>query len=721
MSSFIRSVRLSAVMAFPLFTAAAFGAQIPVGYLFYNVTIPTATASFGIVNSTNTSADVTAPVTTQVSFTPGSLSLSVLFSDSTTHVFNGLGDFTQALDLFSYDSKDIAVGGETPIPISAIFTATISPLSVMLFDSSTHTLASTVTGSISDVIPGGPLQDGDLGVIFAKDASTSSVPEPTSFLLVGAGLLIAGRRRLISGMSAILNSRSARVLGAVALFAVLLPSASFGAVTLYGASSPSTGVAGVTFVNVIGSGFPANVSPANVSASFAVTCGGPAVATAAVSTITLVGGTTLRLHVQLPASLSNKIYHVSLKDAADPTPFTSSNCSAVKVTHTNPTLSACLPTSSLGVLTPTNPGPVTAYVPNGAWSSANLGIQVVRVEGGGLPVSISTPSVTNSCSSNPATGQTVCVANNKDVYLLSGSAISTTLSSGSTGTADFSGGSCNNCGVAVDALNNRAVIAMGVSGSPSRTGVQVLNLNNNTFNPPVPLTRTVSEDIAIDPTRSLILSPGESGYYELLQTGAGGSVVEYEHFVGAGEFDTAATDCSTGIALAGIEFTNNIYITDLKQAVLTTGSPNTWTAPQQIIALDTAPYGGFSAGTSGMSVAPGSAHLAVVSGEFGGNVFAVMQLPSTSGTGTPDILDYAVAAIPAPPGTGGWSFGLDPHTITAYTSPNDGKAYGLFANSPAPSFLARVDLQCVLTAARTTAHGVTPGSADSCVSFFPTH
>ena len=102
-------------------------------------------------------------------------------------------------------------------------------------------------------------------------------------------------------------------------------------------------------------------------------------------------------------------------------------------------------------------------------------------------------------------------------------------------------------------------------------------------------------------------------------------------------------------------------------------------------------------------------------------MFAVMQLPSTSGTGTPNILDYAVAAIPAPPGTGGWSFGLDPHTITAYTSPNDGKAYGLFANSPAPSFLARVDLQCVLTAARTTAHGVTPGSADSCVSFFPTH
>ena len=74
-------------------------------------------------------------------------------------------------------------------------------------------------------------------------------------------------------------------------------------------------------------------------------------------------------------------------------------------------------------------------------------------------------------------------------------------------------------------------------------------------------------------------------------------------------------------------------------------------------------------------MAPGSAHLGIVTGEFGGNTFAVLQLPSTSGSGTPTIVDYAVAVIP------GFSSGFDPHTITAYTSPNNGKAYGLLANA----------------------------------------
>jgi hypothetical protein len=42
--------------------------------------------------------------------------------------------------------------------------------------------------------------------------------------------------------------------------------------------------------------------------------------------------------------------------------------------------------------------------------------------------------------------QTVCVANNTDVYLITGATLNSTLKSGATGTEDFSGGSCMNCG-----------------------------------------------------------------------------------------------------------------------------------------------------------------------------------------------------------------------------------------------------------------------------------
>ena len=44
-----------------------------------------------------------------------------------------------------------------------------------------------------------------------------------------------------------------------------------------------------------------------------------------------------------------------------------------------------------------------------------------------------------------------------------------------------------------------------------------------------------------------------------------------------GEFDSAGEDCTTGIALATIEFTGNLFIADLTQAKFTPGTPGTWT------------------------------------------------------------------------------------------------------------------------------------------------
>src|ERR1039458_6393013 len=699
----------------------------------YDVNIPNSTAAFDIVNMTgpNSTGDPTFPISTTVNLS--SLSLMVDFS-SGPPVTYGPSYFTLSLDGISWDGGDIPIGGTNPIPVDATLTGVFSPTALMLFDLSTPNILPGFSATLFGSGSLGMMQDGDNVIINATEApSSGAVPEPSSWILMAAGaalLALAVRRRSYARLKAALSESSLIRLSLLVSCVALLSSSSWATVVgvtvkLNVATAPSKGVAGVSFVNATGSGFPALgiIVPGHITVSLATSCGGAASATTSASTITMIMGSIKRVNFEIPGTLVAGTYYVSLSDATDVPPFTSGiSCSEVAVTHTNATLSACVPTSSLGILAPSTPGPVTAYVPNGAWAGSTTGIQVWPVEPVPLPPTpVPTPSVVNSCSSNPATGETVCVANNTDVYLLTGTTLNTTLSSGSNSFASFSGGTCENCGVAIDALGNRAVIAMGLSPSPSGSGLQYLNLGTNTFGAPFPTVMEVSEDISIDPTRALILSPNEASNYDLLQTTGGGGLTEFMHHVtGAGFLDSAAEDCSTGIALASIEGTNNVYITDLTQATFVPGFPGTWSAPEQVVPLDISVYGFFSAGASGISVAPGSAHLGIVTGEFGGNVFAVLQLPATSGSGTPGLVDYANATIPF-----GFSSGFDPHTVTAYTSANDGKAYGLLASGLPPAFLVRVDLQCVLSAPRVGVipqHNVDPAYdlvLNGCIKFIP--
>ena len=182
------------------------------------------------------------------------------------------------------------------------------------------------------------------------------------------------------------------------------------------------------------------------------------------------------------------------------------------------------------------------------------------------------------------------------------------------------------------------------------------------------------------PGRNLILSPDEQGTYDLFNTSTA-PPKEFVDFVG-GVLDSAAEDCTTGIALATDEFTSNLFLTDLTQATFTPGSPGTWTAPSRFQNLpEFDPYDSSEAGTNGIAVAPGS-HLGIVTGEFpyppsAANAVIAIQLPSTSGIGTPSLVDYAVANLPNDPDGNPFSMGCDPHTTTAYVSPNTGKAIGL--------------------------------------------
>jgi hypothetical protein len=378
---------------------------------------------------------------------------------------------------------------------------------------------------------------------------------------------------------------------------------------------------------------------------------------------------------------------------------------------------ACLPSSSLGVLVQGTDA--TIYNPLGHWATSGSegakGINVVPIEtssgiGKGRPLTtIATTNFANSCSCNSATGQTVCVANNTDVYLITGTTLTDTLTSGATNLQGFSGGTCENCGVVVDSTTNKALITMGLDTGVG--GYQFLGLGATPkFETAIHAgARNTSEDASIDPVRHLVLSPNEEGNYQILNTSAGtDKSTLFNNTVkglapGTG-LDSAGEDCTTGIALATVEDTTigpkpggDLFIADLTQAKFTPGAPGTWTDTASQI--QHFPELTLESGISGIAVAPGT-HLGIVTGEFGGNLEGVIELPPSSGTGTPAVVDWVSFRIPDDPKGNPWGQGLDPHTVTAYVSPNSKRALAVLGRENV-TFLAVVDLEGLLKAPRT--------------------
>jgi hypothetical protein len=363
------------------------------------------------------------------------------------------------------------------------------------------------------------------------------------------------------------------------------------------------------------------------------------------------------------------------------------------ITCSLPPPGSCQPSSSLGLLV--SGKNVTTYVPNGAWDTSSTGLSAVSTEGTGFSGTIATPNTVNSCAANANTGEVVCASNVTDVYLINGTTLTTTISSDGNAYSSFSGGICETCGAAMNATIDQAVLTIGDSSANSGAGLDLLNLTTNVTTP-VPMYYNVSEDVLWDQGRNLVLSPDEQGIYDIYNTSSG---VEYGQSIG-GTLDSAAEECSTGIALASDEFTSDLFIADLTQATFTPGTPGSWTTSAEQF-QNFPEFGNFAAGTSGISIAQGS-HLGITTGEFGGNWMGVIQIPATSGSGTPAVLDYAAVALPNTPDGNVFEQGLDPHTVTAYVSPNSSDAIGLMANGyfTPPTWLAVIDLTQLLSAPR---------------------
>ena len=314
-----------------LLSTSASGSVIPCGYVIYNVTSPGISAEFDIVNQTgpNSSNDSTWPAVTPVSML--NLSLTVDFSSGLPIVF-GPSYFTLSLDGLSYDGGTIAIGGSNPQPVGATLTGTFNPAAVTLFDASTDVLEPAFTASIFPSA-GITLQDQDLALI----NGTSSVPEPgtLALLLTGAGMLLLICRAHRLNIAVVLSCLVAIHCASGDAFAST-------ALQLNLATVPGTGLAGVTLVNVTGSGFSsAAIAPANITVSLAASCGGPiSAATRALSVKTVVGSSRT-IQFQIPATLAQNTYFVSVSGADSAgAAFASSNCSQLVVT-TETTITVC--------------------------------------------------------------------------------------------------------------------------------------------------------------------------------------------------------------------------------------------------------------------------------------------------------------------------------------------------------------------------------------------
>jgi hypothetical protein len=402
---------------------------------------------------------------------------------------------------------------------------------------------------------------------------------------------------------------------------------------------------------------------------------------------------------------------------------------------------SCMPSSSLSVLVDGKKD-VVAYVPRGNWgfrSSLMPGIALINVERSSItPGVISTSDVVNSCASNPNSSPptVVCTANNtNDVYIIpagSNPTVTTINSSGAGKLDGFSGGSCTNCGVAMDAVHNKAVIVLG-----DTSGAAGFQFWDSAEIPPLEqffasssqsdgsLLANVSEGVVIDPFRHLLLSAAENGNYEIINVKTSSQPLFFENATGASLLDSSGEDCNTGIALAPLESFSpptSVYIADLTQAAFTSDSPGTWSAPSQVQSLsesDLTSLLNLGQSTGGLSVAQGT-HTGLIASEFGGNALTAIALPTTSGSGTPSITDWVTCKIPNDPNGAPWNTGDDPHTITAYKSPSTGHAIGLLANgaiSAPPSFVTAVDLTRMLDTKmvpRTVAgHGCMAGTLPS--------
>jgi hypothetical protein len=372
---------------------------------------------------------------------------------------------------------------------------------------------------------------------------------------------------------------------------------------------------------------------------------------------------------------------------------------------------------------------VTAYVPLATDSFAAAGLNQAVIENGANPLpgaSGYSANRVNSCT--PAsTGEVVCSEGNAlgvAQFDLIPAGVSTTavtsIASSSTGAINYVPGECSGCGMLVDSglgTGGAGLAIMAASG-----GFFTLDLGNVANTPAGPIATSPSEppgaNFGYDATNHRILNANyevtnlapltsTAPLFQIIDITNPASPLAYDLNNAAGFFEpgppficsgngntdpdnefpeTTAIDEGTNIAYVSFHTPpdcqntpgNTLALFDLSQATFTpgtAGASGSWdTTGKQIQVLTD-----FSVnGVDPISIEPNN-HVAIVSG--GLTPFGALQLPTTSGTGTPAITDWVSADMPNDPDGTPWNGWSLPDGVATYVSPNSGKPIGLMLNS----------------------------------------
>jgi hypothetical protein len=317
--------------------------------------------------------------------------------------------------------------------------------------------------------------------------------------------------------------------------------------------------------------------------------------------------------------------------------------------------------------------------------------------------------------------EVVCTGTGTDIYLVGGDYLLDVLTSSATSAGASDDNLCMNCGVVVDSIHHDAILSIGTGTQGGATGAayQVLDLTTNTLGSPIPVLPYAPNGYAVDGAHQLIVSPSSASILGLFNISNAAAPAAYNADLSSkisdAELDSAAID-TTGVAIAGAEFTGDYVLSNLTESHKTAGTPGTWSGPTTVQNLPEV-ADSFQTGATELSLATGS-HLAVIADENATPSFGVLKLPSQTVSGAPKIQDYAIAQMPYDPSDLPWSTGPDPHAVTAFAlkaalgggaiTSGTARGFGFLLNADS-TYIAVVDLDALLNAPRLSGtHTVDP-------------
>lgn len=298
---------------------------------------------------------------------------------------------------------------------------------------------------------------------------------------------------------------------------------------------------------------------------------------------------------------------------------------------------------------------------------------------------------------------------------------------GNAVTADFSGGSCLNCGVLTDPSDSRFVVSSGDGyrvlkyADNTVTGLATVNKSYLSDAAATPARNMAAENFAFDPATNRIYSPEYEGIsgtnqnlwivdltkdkiyrwtkrmVDISEDATNGLTGLSSAFPYRLEADAASIDSATGVLALADEGQNGLLTVNLTGATFDDAA-QTFDASYTVVA-----QASMVSRLPGIALEPTS-HILFMEEEMGGRGVGVTQLPTSAAAGALSITNYNSALMPDPSATctgiTTWANAGDPHGLALFTGVIDSKPMGLLINSD-KSCAAIVDMNALLAATKT--------------------